>query len=319
MNFLLRIFIISLIFLSCTQDPKNTVDVSEVAVQFELERFDQAFYSASKKTLGTLKAKFPFLFPLGVTDSVWLSKIKDTEEQELFAETQKVYPDFREVEEQLVSLFKHVRYYHPRFKSPKVITLLSNLDYENRVVYADSLLLISLDAYLGKTHPFYDDYPKYIKENNTKEHLIVDVANAIIDAQFPPSRERSFSSKIIAEGKKMYFLERYLPRVSDKEKMGYAMEKLLWAQQQEESVWKFFIEKELLYSTDSELNKRFIENAPFSKFYTTVDNQSPGKIGVYMGWKIVQSFMKHNDVSLQKLIQIDAQSLLENSRYKPKK
>ena len=59
--------------------------------------------------------------------------------------------------------------------------MLSNIDYENRVVYADSLLLISLDVYLGKQHPFYADYPMYIKENNTKEHLIVDVANAIID------------------------------------------------------------------------------------------------------------------------------------------
>ena len=75
----------------------------------------------------------------------------------------------------------------------------------------------------------------------------------------------------------------------------------------------------MLYSTDTKLNKRFIENAPFSKFYTAQDNQSPGKIGVYIGWKIVQSFMKHNDVSLQKLIEIDAQSLLDQSRYKPKK
>ncbi|MDC1400480.1 gliding motility lipoprotein GldB, partial [Polaribacter sp.] len=155
--------------------------------------------------------------------------------------------------------------------------------------------------------------------NNTKEHLIVDVANAIINSQFPPSNYRSFSSKIIEEGKKMYLLDVYLPSVSEKEKTGYTFAKLAWAKQQEEAVWKFFIENELLYSTDTKLNKRFIENAPFSKFYTAQDNQSPGKIGSYIGWQIVRSFMKQNDVSLQKLIAIDAQSLLDQSKYKPKK
>ena len=197
--------------------------------------------------------------------------------------------------------------------------MLSNIDYENRVVYADSLLLVSLDVYLGKQHDFYADYPMYIKENNTKEHLIVDVANAIINSQFPPSNYRSFSSKIIEEGKKMYLLDVYLPSVSEKEKTGYTFAKLAWAKQQEEAVWKFFIENELLYSTDTKLNKRFIEDAPFSKFYTAQDNQSPGKIGSYIGWQIVRSFMKQNDVSLQKLIAIDAQSLLDQSKYKPKK
>ena len=117
----------------------------------------------------------------------------------------------------------------------------------------------------------------------------------------------------------MYLLDVYLPSVSEKEKTGYTFAKLAWAKQQEEAVWKFFIENELLYSTDTKLNKRFIENAPFSKFYTAQDNQSPGKIGSYIGWQIVRSFMKQNDVSLQKLIAIDAQSLLDQSKYKPKK
>ena len=44
----------------------------------------------------------------------------------------------------------------------------------------------------------------------------------------------------------------------------------------------------------------------FLNFIQAQDNQSPGKIGGYIGWQIVRSFMKQNDVSLQKLITIDA-------------
>ena len=310
---------ISLILLSCKNEDKNSIDVSNIEVDFAIERFDKAFYNASPKTLVEVKKSFPLLFPKAVIDSVWLAKINNKDEQELFQETQIIFNDFNEIKKQFTSLFKHIAFYNPRFKAPKVITMLSNIDYENRVVYADSLLLVSLDVYLGKQHDFYADYPMYIKENNTKEHLVVDVANAIINSQFSPSKYRSFSSKIIEEGKKMYLLDVYLPSVSEKEKTGYTFAKLAWAKQQEEAVWKFFIENELLYSTDTKLNKRFIENAPFSKFYTAQDNQSPGKIGSYIGWQIVRSFMKQNDVSLQKLIAIDPQSLLDQSKYKPKK
>tara|TARA_B110000091_G_C13794063_1_gene467006 strand:- start:1269 stop:2228 length:960 start_codon:yes stop_codon:yes gene_type:complete len=319
MKFLLRIFIISLILLSCKNEDKSNLDVSNIDVDYSIERFESAFYNTTPESLINIKNKFPLLFPKAVSDSVWLAKINNKDEQELFQETQVLYSDFNEIKKQFSSLFKHITYYNPRFKAPKVITMISNIDYENRVVYADSLLLVSLDVYLGKQHEFYADYPLYIKENNSKEHLIVDAANAIITTQIPTFNNRSFSSKIIAEGKKKYLLDIYLPFASEKEKTGYSIAKLNWAKQNEEEVWKFFIEKELLYSTDTKLNKRFIENAPFSKFYTAQDNQSPGKMGVYIGWQIVRSFMKHNDVSLQKLITIDAQSLLDQSRYKPKK
>ena len=319
MKFLLNIFIISLILLSCKNENKSDVDVTNIEVDYAVERFEQAFYKATSESLIDVKNNFPLLFPIAVSDSVWLAKINNKDEQDLFKETQEIYSDFNEMKKQFTSLFKHITHYNPTFRAPKVITMLSNIDYENRMIYADSILLVSLDVYLGKQHEFYADYPLYIKENNSKEHLIVDAANAIINMQVKPFNNRSFLSKIIVEGKKWYLLDSYLPLVSEKEKTGYSMKKLLWAKQNEEQVWKFFIEKELLYSTDTKLNKRFIENAPFSKFYTAQDNQSPGKIGGYIGWKIVQSFMKQNDVSLQKLIAIDAQSLLDQSRYKPKK
>ena len=45
----------------------------------------------------------------------------------------------------------------------------------------------------------------------------------------------------------------YLTVVSEKEKIGYTTDKLAWAHNKKKNVWKFFIEKELLYSTDTKL------------------------------------------------------------------
>ena len=124
---------------------------------------------------------------------------------------------------------------------------------------------------------------------------------------------------MIYEGKKMYLLDLYLPEISDKEKIGFEHQKLEWAKANEAQIWMYFMEKKLLFSTDSKLNSRFLETAPFSKFYMEQDNLSPGRIGVWFGWQIVRSYMQHNDVSLQHLLKMNELDLFNKSKYKPKK
>jgi uncharacterized protein YjaZ len=84
-------------------------------------------------------------------------------------------------------------------------------------------------------------------------------------------------------------------------------------------MWRYFIEKELLYSTDPKLGARFINPAPFSKFYLEIDNESPGMLGRYLGWKIVRAYMEKNDTDVQRLMITDAEEIFTNSKYKPKK
>ena len=230
----------------------------------------------------------------------------------------KKYESIGWLTKDLESLFKHIKYYYPNFKSPNVTTVLTNIDYNYRVIYNVQSLLISLDVYLGENHEFYNDYPAYIKENNTKEGIIVDVANEIIRTKISVNNDRTFLGKMIFEGKKLYLLDLFLPMVSEKQKSGFLKEKIAWANENEEQVWRYFIDKNLLYSTDSDLDKRFLDLAPFSKFYLQLDNDSPGQIGKWIGWQIVKSFMDNNDVSLQSLLSMKAQEILKKSKYKPR-
>jgi uncharacterized protein YjaZ len=60
--------------------------------------------------------------------------------------------------------------------------------------------------------------------------------------------------------------------------------------------------------------------APFSKFYLEIDNESPGRVGQWIGWQIVRSFMENNpQVTVQELLLMDAKQIFEKSKYKPKK
>ncbi|WP_203229424.1 gliding motility lipoprotein GldB [Aureibaculum marinum] len=311
--------ILLLTFVNCTKKDKLDVDVSDISVDLDIHRFDQLFYTANAEKLPELKVKYPYLFPEQTPDSIWLQKIEDKDERELYTETQNVFSDFSDQEKQLKNLFKHIKYYYPEFTSPKVITLISNVDYEAKTVYADSLLLVSLDVFLGSDSKIYESFPNYIKQNFTKNHLIVDVAKAITDVQLLFSTDRTFVSRMVQQGKKMYLLDAYLPKVNDAVKMGYTQEQIDWAEYNDEEVWKYFITNKLLFSTEQELSRRFLDNAPFSKFYQANDNETPGRIGVWFGWQIVRAYMKNTNTSLQEMLKAENEEIFKKSKYKPSK
>jgi gliding motility-associated lipoprotein GldB len=318
MNRLLILAIVLFLSVSCKKEIAKKVDVSNIKVTVSVNRFEQKFYEADETTLPALKNEFPYLFPVQ-NDSVWLNKMKDEEEGELYTKSQLVFGDFENEKAKIEDLFKHVKYYHPNFEAPKIITLITNLDYQNKIVYADSLLFVSLDMYLGKDSEVYQDFPVYLSQNFDKSQLVVDMASAISDRYFTAAKSRQFLDMVIGAGKKMYMVDSYLPSVSDPQKIGYSETEYAWAMANEAQIWKYFIENKVLYSTDSKLVDRFMAVAPFSKFYIDIDKDSPGRIGVWLGWQIVRAYMNNNEATLQQLLKTDAEEIFKKSKYKPKK
>jgi gliding motility-associated lipoprotein GldB len=303
---------------SCKKEVSSTSDSTNFEV-VKAHRFDQLFYQKSDDEIQQLKKWYPYLFPNQVPDSVWINKSNDKEEIILKQEVEKVFGDFTSEEKQLGILFTNVKNYFPQFKSPKVITLISDIDYESKVIYADSLMLISLDMYLGKDHEIYKEFPSYLSQRYEKSNLIVDVAQAIAEQTFNQSGRNNFLNQMIHQGKKMALVDAFLPDVEPTLKMGYTPEQMEWTENNEFLIWQYFMENQLLYSYDIDLVHRFVFEAPFSKFYLESDQESPGRIGVWMGWQIVESYLKNNEVTLADMIKTDAETIFEKSKYKPRK
>src|SRR5690606_4992893 len=159
----------------------------------------------------------------------------------------------------------------------------------------------------------------YISKEMKLSQIGPDVAEVYAAQYVRPPSSASFLGQIIYFGKQLYLKDLWLPNISDAEKIGYTEAEFQWAQENEEYMWRYFIEKELLYSTDPKLGSRFIVAAPFSKFYLEIDNESPGMLGRYLGWKIVRSYMENNEADVQQLMVTDADEIFINSKYKPKK
>ena len=307
------------LFLACEENSKNEEEIAQIPVEVQVARFDQRFAKAKPENLSSLKRDFPYLFPKQYPDSLWIEKMQDTIQQELNEAVLQQFPDFEETEGELENLFKHIKYYFPEKKIPKVVTLTSDVDYRNQVIWADSLLLISIDTYLGQEHPLYAGVQDYIKQQFQKEQIVSDVAAEFGKKIIPKSTSRSFLSEMIYFGKLLYLKDILIPFKTDSEKIGYTPEELDWANSNEDQIWRYFVEKELLYSSDSELASRFIYPAPFSKFYLELDNEAPARLGQFIGWQIVRQYMAKNEVPLQEMLRKDPETIFSESKYKPKK
>ena len=307
--------ILAFVSLGCENEHKIAAEIEKVPVSLEVLRFDNEFANATADDLPRLRKSYPYLFP--APDSVWIAKLQDSLQQELRNEVKTTFNGFGKDKAEIELLFKHIKYYFPRYPVPKVVTVTNDVDYNYRVILTDSLLLIALDNYLGPEHKYYGGFQEYIAADLDRDLMVSNIANAFANKMIPSPKERTFLARIIYFGKILYVKDMIMPFRSDAQKIAYSEEQLAWAEGSEESIWRYFIERELLYSTDNNLNGRFLDPAPFSKFGLELDVESPARLGRYLGWQIVRSFMEKNDVDMQQLLQLPAEEIFKKSNYKP--
>jgi gliding motility-associated lipoprotein GldB len=321
-EYCMKLYLLPIVFClllwSCDQKSKVEKEIEETPVEIKVERFDKIFFETPPKDLAKVKKQFPYFFSPKINDTVWLNKMQAPIWREVYTEVQKKYSNIEKVQNDLENLYKHIKYYFPDAKQPKLITLISDMDYNNKAIYADSLVIVSLELYLGKEHKFYQ-FPKYIKQNFEESQIMPDIVSSFSTRKIAIPTDRNLLSQMIYFGKELYLKDVLLPDYSDADKMGYTQEQIVWCQENESYIWRYFVERQMLFNDDQKLTNRFIDPAPFSKFYLEIDNDSPGRVGAWIGWQIVRSYMANNDITVAQLMKMDAKEIFEKSKYKPKK
>lgn len=108
----------------------------------------------------------------------------------------KKYSNFEPVHKEFDALFQHVKYYFPKTKIPKVITVIGEMDYNAKAIYADSLVIVALELYLGKEHKFYE-FPNYLKQNFEERQIMPDVVSSFSYRNIPDSPDRSLVAQMV--------------------------------------------------------------------------------------------------------------------------
>jgi hypothetical protein len=172
--------------------------------------------------------------------------------------------------------------------------------------------------YLGSDYEFYNRVVyEYQKQTMRKECIPVDVVSAYLFRTLPYTSTKSrLLDQMLYRGKVMYLVAQLFDELPGYEIMGWTKEQWDWCVKNERGIWHLVMDKRDLFKTESLVLTNYLNDGPFT---SEVSQDSPGRLGIWLGWRIAESYMEHNEtVTLQDLMaEPDAQKILELSFYKP--
>lgn len=322
-------------FLSCRRD-QYRVNTGSIDVTIEISRLEKELFSLNpedlKAAIPSLKQSYPgflqlFSYVIHTGDindpsfgDLLTSFCTDRLNNEVYAKTLEVFPDVSDIENDLEEAFRHYLYYFPGRAAPEVYTCITGFNYS--IITSDSILGISLDRYLGADSEYYPQLGiyTYLSARMTPENIVPDCMYGWADSEWMYDSAGYISdnvlSRIIHYGKLKYFARCMLPEVSDGLIFGFTPEQMEFCRNNELQMWQYLIEHDLLFSTDQFEIRKLTGEAPFTAYFT---NESPGKAAVWIGFRIIESYMKQNPgIKMEDLMmETNLQGILDLAKYSP--
>ena len=331
-------FLIIMLF-SCSGE--HRVDVSHIDLDIRVERFDRALDSLRSDNVlvknrewlrryGFFYADYmQYMLEAGnPLDSVQLEsvlrQIIETDDfRALKASVYETYPDLSAQEAGLTDAFKHLKYYFPQLKVPRIIAFFSGFSVQSPV--GEDYLGIGLDMFLGADSKFYpalrESIPYYLSRRFTPENIVPRTVESFIREELYPQHDLDVTllQHMVYQGKVLYLMDRVMPEVADTLKIGYTTPQWEWANRYERDIWAWFLQENLLYESDYNRIQKYLSEAPFTPELGE-NNESAPKLGVFIGWRLVQAYMeRYPETTLPELLEIsEAQVILDGSKYRGK-
>lgn len=234
----------------------------------------------------------------------------------VYARIEKTYPGYHESFQSIGKAFKNWAGLTGGKSPDHLVTYISG--FNQSFITLPGILGIGIDNYLGSDSPFYQDLgvPAYLRKHKNPEDLTADAVRAWLYTEIPePAPDGGFLDRMIHEGRIYYITGRLLNKTSDENLFHFSKEQLKWCLSQEKAMWKYLAEQKILFSSDRLIMRKFLSEAPFTRDF---GNESPGQVGVWIGYRIVSSYMKASGKNLKDLVEItSAKEILSGSKYHP--
>lgn len=299
-------------------------------IEIKLLRYEQDLFMMDKENMAAEFESLYGMYPENiVAKDAWKNKellqgiksfVSDPLIKEIYKDTELQYADMGWFREQITPALTLYLTHFPSEVVPDFCTLISGIDFQMPQVFGyDNTIFICLDMYLGHDYKYYAqaNMPKYIAARCERKYMLTDCfSKALVYRHLPDKTLVTLLDNMIDAGKKMLFTQTMFPTTPAKDILGYTEEQYKWASDHESAVWHYLVEKNMVYDNTENVIRRMMDETPFTRDF---GNQSPGRLGVYVGFQIVQSYMKtHPGTTLKDLMKMtDSQKLLKESGYKP--
>lgn len=312
----------------------NKPDVSHIEVDFKLIPFYEELFSISPDSIESqiepLREKYPNYLTaysegvIGVghpDDDEYagnLSKFLTYEPNQQVLDTCKmVFSDKEALKQEISQAFRHYKYYYPEREVPDVYLHISG--FNQSMVVDSGWVSASVEKYLGSDCIFYEwlETPLYLRQNMEPENLVPDVMKAIGMTEYSYNDSiDDLISQMVYHGKILHFVEHTIPDIPDTILFGYSEEQMEWCENNEGFMWQSIVENKHLFSTDPMLIRKYVGAAPFTSVF---GQESPGRTGRYIGYKLMESWAKRNSEEDFKdmMEEADPHRIMSQAGYRP--
>ncbi len=327
-RFFTPIILLSL-FVSCSSDPLD-VDVSEVEIDLPIVNLDSLLINTpEEKLVSTLKGQknlpseildYQLGYCLGVgklSDTGTAKRIQlfvnDPYIKRLERVIQSKRNEFQEQESKILDGFKHIRYHLPKAKMPNSVVYMNSF-FASSVFCSQTSVAIGVERYLGSKEKVIQELPEdqifqWVKEGMEMKYLSRDVLAAWLMTHVIPETSENFASEMIRWGKIIYFTQAAFPDEKEAILIRYSDADYQWAKENEVSLWKYLVDEKLLFSPQERERNNLLKEAPFT---VGLPEKVPDRLGQYLGWKMVQAYMKENpSTKLADLLEVPYYEILQ--------
>lgn len=343
MNKILLVSMAILLIWSCKTDSVKAPDVSDVQVDFDIIRLDHKVAAIDTLDVGTGMSQLMHDYPsaanlyFGTLNPFTASKNMDTIQAGLQAfltdpfvrnlqdTIDIVYPDIADLKKDYTQAFQYLKHYFSEADIPNIYLMNTVFNYQRFLFYDDdqtTAMGVGLDMFLDdypykRINPQNENFSKYLTRSFDKEHMVKKSVELCVDEIIGDASGIRMIDQMIHNGKRLYILDHILPATHDSIIMEYTTDQWNWVKDNELEMWSFFFDQDLFYETNLMNINKYLSNRHTSPGMPAV---APGRTANYLGWQIVKAYMRrHPDKTMSDLIaMIDAQQLLEDSKYKPR-
>jgi len=320
--------LISFAFIACKEkECIDAPDVSHVAVSVNIERLEKELYkiptkSDLQKLLGDnpmFAESFLNLSQYPTPDLLvdrYFNLLNTNEIDSLFLEVEQEFGEMEDIRLQFENAFRHLKYYYPALKIPKIQTVVSSI--ANDLYISDSLIIIGIDYYLGPNGKYRPlNIPAYILKRYQKDYLVPQIM-LMYSTYFNETNleDQTTLADMIYYGKAYYLAKNTMPCTPDSIFTGYTSFETIDIDEHEPVIWASILENEVLYERNPFVKDKFLSERPKT---LEIGENCPGRIGRWLGWRIIKKYSEENPaVSIPELMKMnDAQKIFGESKYKP--
>jgi hypothetical protein len=323
------LFISGLLLLQSCSDDLLEVDISGSAYQLESihldsiikhtpeERLDSKVSELAQKTPEIIDYQFYYCYKTGLPkDSVfqanWADFTHNPYYKRLSERIDEKFPNTADSKKIIEDGFKRIHVHLPDAKLPKTVVFMNSF-FSSSMYCTKNEIGVGLERYLGANTDVIKELPpdvfyEWIKEAMEPEYLERDALCAwILTHICEPGKDMNNIEAMIQWGKILYLTKAALPELEEHLLLRYNAADYQWALSHERAFWEYIVKQNKLFIKSEADQAAYLQEAPFTSGF---DQKGPDRLGQFLGYRIVCSYVEQYDVTLKELLKKPYNELL---------